>query len=554
MLVRPTGLPPLRSVYTASTRASAPGPLDTLHLSGGDSKPGKPWYARLKDWALGTSEQAAVSQAPLPVQVAKAAEQPPAPAPVRTAPAPAKPAEVAPSTLDDLRSLSPAKRAKALPAFYQAMKAEYPAHVALAEKASKAASDDEPRSAFAIGVLKAAQTGATLEQAALAGMDAIPSSFPSNAANIGLAVGQNVPSLTLARAGLNAASDNTVKIGLIRAGLKNVGQPPGPLAQALLASIPSNYPSNRRAVSDALVKELKKDPEVGPAMQLAAGLAGACSDTGLQPGIHESVLASRLAGETNPGKLAMTGINSIPKNYPSNRGSVIKQALKTLQSEPQLEGYARLGQKMCNALSDQGLATNIGLSVIDSGLQNLTLAQTASRAMDTIPANYPSNRNLVGKAVLGALADSADVKLALKMINASDDQSCQNAMMVAALDIVTGEQKDPLVVSGKKLLATIPSNYPSNKARVARALLDELRVHYTEPDARGKIDAAIQRLKAGSKTEVEVLLEELIKSKTAAQEVVDLANAVTGKENKTGIEERGSVVVIGGVRVKVKNT
>ena len=52
--------------------------------------------------------------------------------------------------------------------------------------------------------------------------------------------------------------------------------------------------------------------------------------------------------------------------------------------------------------------------------------------MDTIPANYPSNRNLVGKAVLGALADSADVKLALKMINASDDQSCQNAMMVAA--------------------------------------------------------------------------------------------------------------------------
>jgi hypothetical protein len=125
-------------------------------------------------------------------------------------------------------------------------------------------------------------------------------------------------------------------------------------------------------------------------------------------------------------------------------------------------------------------------------------------------------------------------------------------MILAALEVVTGEQKEPLVVTGRKLLASIPDNYPGNRRRVSLALLEELRPQYDDPEASAKIDAALTRLKSSSSVEVDQLLQELINHKTTAQQVLDLARAVSGQTEKTGIEERGDVVVIGGVRVRVK--
>lgn len=527
----------------ASVTTPEPSVKDMVSLTG-SSKPTRPWYNRLYEWAFGSAQEQAMEQLPAPAQPVRVPVQQartPAPPPV-TADQP--PGEI----LARLQAMRPGQRLQQLPVAYAALKATCPEHIELAKKAVKAADDDNCRGVFALAVLGAGLEGKTLEQAALAGLDAIPSSYPSNAAKIGAAVAAHVPSLALTRVAVKAVEEDVVKRCLTRKGLESTGQPPGPLALALLESIPGNYPNNRRLASDALMKELTRDPELGSAMQLAFKLGRACDDTSLPSRIHLAILEKRLEGEQSPGQLTMTAIASIPSNYPNNRSLVIRAAIDHLQGDPHLAGYVQLGRRMTKALDDTSLATPIGLSVLESGMQNRTLAETARAAMDAIPASYPNNRNLVGKAVLKALADSPDVQLAQKMVDASDDTGCQNRMILAALEIVTGEQKDPLVVTGQKLLATFPSNYPNNRKNAATALLKQLRVHYTDPEARAKIDRALQ-----SPGEIDIVLKELQNSRTAAQEVEALAGAVTGKENKAGIEQRGEVVVIGGVRVKVKN-
>ncbi|GMU57796.1 MAG: hypothetical protein AMXMBFR33_69420 [Candidatus Xenobia bacterium] len=514
----------------------------------GPAKPSRPWYNRLKDWAFGSTRQAALDQVPAPAQPVRVALQQ-APAEQRQQPPPPVKSDQAPQEiLASLQGMRPGERVQQLATAYSALQSTCPQHVELARTASRAADDNEPLGLFAVAVLRAGLEGKSLEEAALAGLDAIPSGYPSNAARIGLAVAQNLPSQQLARAAVQAVEDSTVKNCLIRAGLQSTGKPAGQRALAMLEAIPGNYPSNKRMASDALMKELSQDPELGPAIKLASKLGRACDDASLPSEIHLTILKKRLQGEQNPGKLAMAGIASISSNYPSNRSMVVRAAIEELQDDPNLAGYARLGKSMTKALEDSKLAAPIGLSVIESGLGNLTLAQTARAAMDVIPSSYPTNKNLVGKAVLQALAESPDVQLAQRMVDGSDDTGCQNGMILAALEIVTGEQKDPLVVTGQKLLATIPSNYPTNRKNVGNALLKQLRTHYTDPDARAKIDRALQ-----SPGEIDAVLQELVNSKTAAEEVAALAGAVTGKENKAGIEERGSVVVIGGVRVKVKS-
>lgn len=546
MVSTPTGWRPAVPWFNpARPSVSTPEPrLKDMVCLSGPTKPSRPWYNRLQDWAFGSTRQAALDQVPAPAQPVRVALQQPLAEqqpPVRSDQAPQE-------ILASLQGMRPSERVQQLATAYSALQSTCPQHVELARTASRAADDNEPLGLFAVAVLRAGLEGKSIEEAALAGLNAIPASYPSNAARIGQAVVQSLPSLKLARAAVQAVEESAVKNCLIRAGLKSTGKPAGQRALAMLEAIPSNYPSNKRMASQALMIELSRDPELGPAIKLASKLGQACDDESLPSWIHLAILKKRLEGEQSPGRLVMAGIASIPNSYPSNRSKVVRAALDELQDDPNLAGYARLGKSMTKALEDGQLATPIGLSVLKSGLGNLTLAQTARAAMDAIPADYPTNRNRVGKAVLKALAESPDVQLAQRMVDGSDDTGCQNGMILAALEIVTGEQKDPLVVTGQKLLATIPSSYPTNRKNVANALLKQLRTHYTDPDARAKIDRALQ-----SPREIDAVLKELVNSKTTAEEVVALAGAVTGKENKAGIEERGSVVVIGGVRVKVKS-
>lgn len=512
--------------WSTPTRAAAPPPdvQDLLTLS--SPLPRQGWASRLRDWALGSTQELALQQAPVQAQVV----------------------EAGPALTEALR-LRGSQRAKALPALCEELQPVCPAHVELARRAIRAASDDVPRGSFAVALLDAGRRGESLEQAALQALKTIPSDYPGNQSSISEVVVDNLPSLALTRTAFRAAQDKQVKNRLVLAGLQAAGQPPGEQVRALLGSIPSDYPGNRNSVSTALMQELTRDPELGPALQLAQRLGGACQDSKLPARIHQAILDKRMGGETNPGQLALAGIASIPSDYPSNRARVVETALDCLQDDPALGGYVGLGKRMVGALSDKKLATPIGLSVLESGLQNRTLAETARAAMEVIPRDYPANRNQVGKAVLQALSDSPDVQLARTMVEASDAKECQTPMILAALEIVTGEQKDPIVVTGQKLLARIPNDYPSNRAKVSKALLTALRVHYTDPGARARIDAA---LTSGSKMMVDEVLKELVESKTTVQEVMDLADALSGKEIQGGVEERGSVVVIGGVRVKVK--
>lgn len=525
MIQNPVGWRPAPR-WTTPTRSAPPpsGVRDLVTLS--LLPPRQAWYGRLRDWALGSTRQFALLQAPFQAQMLEAGP-----------------------ALEAARGLRGTQRVKALPAVFQELEPVCPLHVELARRAIRAGSDDVPRGAFALALLDAGRSGESLEQSAWRALKAIPKDYPSNRSSIAEVVVEALPSQALARSAYRAAQDNQVRNGLVLAGLEAAASPPGEQVRALLGSIPADFPSNRASVSAALMQELSRDPELGPAMQLADRLGGACQESKLPARIHMAILDQRLAGETNPGRLALAGIQSIPHDYPSNRARVVETALQSLRDDPALGGYVGLGQRMVGALSDKKLATPIGLSILESGLQNRTLAETARAAMEVIPRDYPANRNQVGKAVLEALSESPDVQLARKMVEASDSKECQTPMILAALAVVTGEQKDPLVVTGQKLLASIPHDYPQNRARVSKALLHELRVHYTDPEARGKIDAA---LTSGSKGEVDRVLQELVESKTTAQEVLNLARALSGKEIQAGVEERGAVVVIGGVRVKVK--
>lgn len=578
--IRPTALL-LRPV--GSARSREPGPVDQLELSQNPA-PSRSWWARVRDWATGSARETALEQAGLPGATAQVAELPPQPEPVTelgpdndagrvaramldrcqqsssrqalervASEAPAEPR--AQTVLDLLASLPASDAARALPVAFRELEPVCPQHVALAQKVTQASQEPAAFAPLGLAILSRGVLGASLEEAALEGLEAVPSSYSGNAARMALATAGALPSQALAARAAGACSDDTIKTLLVKAGLKAhlAGKAPGPTALDLMAAVPSNYRGNLRLATEAIMTPLSGDGEVGAAVRTAARVGEACSDENLRPGIYQAVLQSRLQGETNPGRWVLAGLGSIPSNFPGNRSAATRAGLEALKKDSALGGYAQLGSQMCQALSDQALSQGIGQSVIESGLAGKTLAETARAAMETIPSAYPGNRNQVGTTVLAALADSADVSLAREMVAASEDTTCRNAMILTALEIVTGEQKDALVVTGQKLLSSIPSEYPGNRAKVGAVLLKRLRSHYDEPEAAAKIDAALQRLGNGSSVALDELLDELVKHRSTAQQVADLAAAVSGKKESSGIEERGQVVVIGGVRVKVKS-
>ncbi|MEW6283785.1 MAG: hypothetical protein AB1758_34555, partial [Candidatus Eremiobacterota bacterium] len=452
-----------------------------------------------------------------------------------------------------LASMEGADKGRASKVALDAIAPQYPEHARVGRAMSGAASDDVPRGALVEGFVAATLSGANLESAVLAGLDAAPADYPGNLSAMAQAAVRVLPRLSLTRTAVSASSDDTCKNAMIRTALKAAQEDraPGPLAVELLASIPSSFPGNRHQVSMALLRALRGDAQVSPWVGLADSLVREASDEGVQTGLVDYVLRAGLRGDSLP-QTALGAIQNIPTDYPGNRAAVSRGAVQALEGDPQVGGYCQLGRRLIRALSDETLGTNMAISVLESGLAGRTLVDTARAAIDTIPSDYPGNRCAVALAILNELADGPEVAMARQMVRACSDDGCKTAVSLAVLKVVSAGVEQPLALTAKALLEALPQDYPGNRHAAGQALLKEMRAHFGDPDASSVIDGALLRMQNGNAAPAVEALQQLVVMKSTRQQVEELHAAVTGEAGVGGVEERGQVVIIGGVRVKVK--
>ncbi|MEW6280715.1 MAG: hypothetical protein AB1758_18965, partial [Candidatus Eremiobacterota bacterium] len=480
-------------------------PQDTVELSPAPAR-GRSWWTRVKDWALGSSEDQARQQAGTAGLAARVAEQPPPP-------------PSAPGNLEDLA------RAMLAPI-----------------------SDSSVRRK-----VSAALTGGSPAEAALKALKSIPSSYTATRGRVAEAAVSSLPGHRLAGLALSRLTNEEARYAVGRTSLEQalLGSTPAQAALAMVRSIGSTAVSSRATACQAMLEGLSEDPAVGAAARLGSAMWAASDDCTVRFKLTTGLLEAALRGET-PGHCAMAAVDAIPSNFPSNRSRVLDAVSRTLERDSELAPFCRVANTMRSACDDKLVAATLVRTMLREALAGSTVAQAAHRAVKAIPANYPSNRARAGIAALGMFQESQVAMLCLQGAGACDDNVPRNAILGAALEAMAADTPPPPPVLARAVLAAIPMQYPSNRRKAATAILQDLRATYSDPDALSMIDQAVQSLKGDSIQTVLDALGKLATFKTAAQQVEAMARAVTGQAGEGGVEERGQMLIVGGTRLKVK--
>lgn len=505
-------------------------PRDQVTLSGA-SPPPRNWWGKLRNWALGAAEEEAVKQAGLPAQVA---QLPPALGPVadlghamleacnreslvrelqrhgpdeplpavawaalRSVPEEAreKPARAAlqhlaathPPSREALALLPACRSSASRVKLAEAALREQPLVEALsrAEKGAAgqtlltdelsralhaACTDDKARGY----VVERTLAGAPDARQVLALVDKFPSDYPTSRLNVLSRAVELLPGQELTRKALECSNESSVRLAVGKAGLKASLTPQTPVQTvvALLVSVPSDYPTTRKKMGEALLAGMKLTPAEALAVLKAdgglaeavlraspsplAGLLAATSEGKIKAYLAESMLEADLQGRS-PVEAGRSLLARFPGDYPTTRRKV---ADLLLGGQPELE-FLRRGLAPCNENSTFHPALMAGL---EQHLAGSGPAPTALAMLRAVPSDTNSAAVAMASRLLVGLPEATTANA---FLGAQGDNRGRRLAAQACLELAVGGATARQQVLAA--LKAIPSDLSTTRGQAARA-------------------------------------------------------------------------------------